>query len=362
MILFYLILIPVLLTTLIVIYNFLTAPELNNTKKMDVEPFVSILIPARNEEENISNCLSKLLSQDYKNYEIIVLDDQSEDRTFDIINSVSLKNKKVKLIKGELLPDNWTGKNWACHQLSKESNGELLLFIDADVELSQNAVSKAVYTLKYFQCGLLSVFPTQIIKTFGEWVSVPLMNWILLSLLPLKFVYLFQNKSLTAANGQFMLWQKSAYEKIGGHNTVKNKIVEDVEMAKLVKQNGDKVLTCLGYNDIFCRMYKSFAEAFNGFSKNFYCGFGMPAVLFIFFIAFVFIVYTLPFGLLFFDNKYLLLITLIILQRILISVISRQRFILNILLHPIQMIIMIAVGLNSIFSYQSGLTWKGRKI
>jgi cellulose synthase/poly-beta-1,6-N-acetylglucosamine synthase-like glycosyltransferase len=128
--------------------------------------------------------------------------------------------------------------------LAQEAKGEYLLFLDADVELTSNVISSAVYELEKSSVTLLSIFPTQIIKSFGEHLIVPLMNWLLLTFLPLRFVYSSSSKAFVAANGQFMLWRKDDYFKIGGHETIKNKVVEDMELARLAKQNKLKLKQC----------------------------------------------------------------------------------------------------------------------
>jgi cellulose synthase/poly-beta-1,6-N-acetylglucosamine synthase-like glycosyltransferase len=235
----------------------------------NLEDKISVLIPARNEESKIGFLLESLSMQTYKNIEIHILDDNSDDNTFSVIQEYQNKFANIKVYKGQKLPNSWTGKNWACYQLSQKATSEILLFVDADIILNQSAIELLMNRFKENDVGLLSVFPTQIMKTFGEFLIVPLMNYILLSMLPLTLVLKSNRKSLLAANGQLMLWKKSTYQKIGGHFSVKDQVVEDIELAKKIKQNKEKVLTLLGGNYIFCRMYNSFFESINGFSKKF---------------------------------------------------------------------------------------------
>jgi len=365
MILFLIITSVLLITTLVVIYNFFSAPELKTNSLMEEMPLISILIPARNEENNISHCLEKILNQRYNNFEVFVLDDKSTDNTRKLIESFTRtqKDKRIKLLNGKNLPENWTGKNWACHQLSENAKGELLLFIDADVMLSPDALIKASSVFVAKNCSLLTLFPSQKNFSLGEFLTVPLMNWFLLTFLPLKLVYSNKNVSFTAANGQFMLWNKSAYQKIGGHKVVAHKIVEDMEIARLTKKNGDKVYAGLGGEEVFCRMYNSFNDGFVGFSKNFFPGFAMPKSVFILSILFLFFVFYSPFIFVFFYDEYFLPAGLIIGQRFLISLKSKQNFLINILLHPLQMLIMLIVGIYSALSVNKGkIYWKGRKL
>ena len=363
MILFVIILIFVSVSTLVVIYNYLTSPIVaDSLAQINEKKLVSVLIPARNEEENIGKCLNFILAQDYENIEVLVLDDQSNDRTSEIVKSFSEKHKNIFCFDGEILPQAWTGKNWACYQLSQKAKGDYLLFIDADVELAPKAISSALKIMEDKKAKMLSVFPTQRIKSFGEWLIVPLMNWLLLSFLPLKQVYSSKNKSFIAANGQFILWYKEIYFSIGGHQQVANAVVEDMELARRAKQKS-KIITLLGGNVIFCRMYSNFTEAFKGFSKNFYPGFNLSPIIFLSFVIILFFLFEVSSVFALTDSKYLIVVVLIVLSRILISKMSNQNLFLNVILHPIQMILMLVLGINSVMSTKLGYAaWKGRKL
>jgi chlorobactene glucosyltransferase len=359
---FVVLLISLSVFSVISIYNLLTAPVLKKgSHHSSVQKLVSILIPARNEEKNIEKCLKGVLAQDYKNKEIIVLDDISTDSTYNLVSSFSKSN--VEVLKGKQLPPDWLGKNWACHQLAKEAKGEYLLFVDADVEVKPEVISSAVYELEKSNIALLSIFPTQINKSFGEHLIVPLMNWLLLTFLPLRFVYTSSSKAFVAANGQFMLWRKDDYFKIGGHKKVKNKVVEDMELARLAKQNKLKVKTMLGGKLVFCRMYESFNQAYNGFTKNFFAGFLLPPFLFLAIILFLLIAFVLPFLFLIPPVYSLILIALILITRISVSIASNQNLFINILLHPVQMLFMFWIGIISLIKFKTKkIVWKQRKL
>lgn len=344
------------------IYNLFTAPVLNSKNKSS-EPrgLVSVLIPARNEEKNIVKCIEGIINQDYQNTEIIILDDNSTDNTYNLAASCS--SPKIKTLKGKELPQNWLGKNWACHQLSQQAKGDFFLFIDADVEVKENVISLAMEEIEKSNAALLSIFPTQSIKTFGEYLIVPLMNWLLLTFLPLNFVYKYSNKAFVAANGQFMLWRRDDYLSLGGHQIVKDKIVEDMELARIVKSNNLKVKTLLGGNQVFCRMYNSFTEAYSGFQKNFYAGFSVSVIFFLIIISCLFSVFIIPFIIM--DDSLIswLPLLLIILIRTSVSIRSKQSWIINLLLHPLQIIFMMWIGFISVIKFKNkSLVWKSRNI
>lgn len=360
---FILLLIFNLLFLFISMYNFFTAPKLQCKKAFNDNTFLSVLIPARNEEKNIGNILSDLINQSYKNFEVIVLNDNSIDATEEIIKSFTQKDKRIKLINGKEIPEGWLGKNYACHQLSQQANGDLFLFIDADVLLSKYALESVLKTFEEKKIKMLSVFPTQIIQNISTYLVTPMMNWILLTFLPLKKVYSSKMKSFVAANGQLILIDRNTYFKIGGHESVKDKIVEDMELARKIKSLDLKMMTLLGNNVVSCKMYSSFKDAFNGFSKNFYSGFNTNPILFSLLLIFIQMVFILPTFLVLFDFKFILPVFLIVVSRIFISYISNQNILINTLLHPLQIIIVFLVGINSMMiSYLGKTEWKGRKI
>jgi len=348
--------------SVISIYNFFTAPQLK-MKGFEIsnQKLVSILVPARNEEANIENCLKNILLQDYANTEIIVLDDNSNDRTFEIASSYN--KDKIKVINGDELPENWLGKNWACHQLSEASNGEYLLFIDTDVEIKRGAISTAIQQQRESNVGLLSVFPTQIMKTFGEYLIVPIMNWLLLTFLPLRFVFTSSNNLFVAANGQFMLWKRETYFSIGGHEAVKNKVVEDMELAKLCKKNNLKIKTLLGSDLVYCNMYNSFKDAYSGFLKNFYAGFSINPLLFFITILFLLLVFLLPFVVITISFYSFIPLILVLVTRIVVSIKSKQNWLINVFFHPVQMLLMFWIGIVSVIKFETNqLVWKQRKL
>jgi glycosyltransferase involved in cell wall biosynthesis len=364
MILFFIIMLILGVIIVITLYNFFTAPVLKPlTLNKTTYPLISVLIPARNEAYNIDKCLNYLLNQDYKNLELIVLDDNSEDNTKHIVESFSKKHNHIQLLKGKELPEGWLGKNWACNQLSQQAKGQYLLFIDADVEIQPDAISAAIEEMKRSETKMLSVFSTQIIRSFGEWLVVPLMNWMLLAFLPLKLVYASRKKSFVAANGQFMFWERKTYFEIGGHEIVKDKVVEDMEFARICKSKNIRIKTLLGGNLIYCKMYSGLSEAIRGFAKNFYPGFNINSFVFLVMITFFVIIFLLPFILVFINNLYFIPIVMIVLIRIIISINSRQNAFLNVLLHPLQLVLMYIVGIKSIINAKTGkLDWKGRHI
>jgi glycosyltransferase involved in cell wall biosynthesis len=361
MLIFYVVFFFLIIRFTITLFNFISNPKLPKSSRRYNE-LVSILIPARNEEEDIINLLKSIKLQDYENYEVIILDDDSEDDTYNKCQRFCEKNKKFRVVRGQELPEGWLGKNFACHQLASQAKGKYLLFLDADEVIKDGLINNSIHRMKLGRLALLSLFTNQQMDTVGERLVVPLMHFILLNSLPLRLVKLSKKTSLAAASGQFMFFDAALYHKHSWHAQVKNNVVEDVEIIKLVKAYQYNTESLLGNGYIYCRMYKSYGEALQGFSKNLLAGFNNNIAALICYLLLVilgpiFIAMYLDVQLLFFA------ITLIILSRIMISLASGQNALLNILLHPLQMISFVIIAILSIKkSLSAEISWKGRII
>jgi len=326
------------------------------------EKLVSVLIPARNEEKNITSLLLDLQHQTYKNLEILIYNDQSEDRTANFVEAMAKYDKRISLINGQELPLGWIGKNNACHQLSKMAHGEYFLFLDADVRLSENTVAKSLKYLEKSKSDVLTIFPKQLLFSIGEKAVVPLMNYILLTLLPLFLVRHSFFASLSAANGQFMLFKANVYKELAPHELFKAEKVEDIRIAKLIKKRKFKLSCISASQEICCRMYGNYNESINGFTKNAVMFFGNSYVLaFIFWsmttFGWIVVLYWFPI------NWFILLIALNILTRIFVSLKSGQGVIANIFLLIPQQLNLGYILYNSLQKKIYGnYNWKGRLV
>jgi chlorobactene glucosyltransferase len=352
------------ITTLVVMANLVFAPRYRKLiRSGSEEPLVSVLIPARDEEDNIGTCLESVLDQTYSNYEIHVLDDESIDNTYRIVSDLCREHCRLRVHQGEPLEKGWLGKNWACHQLSQKAGGDILFFVDADCAMAEWALESAVARIERKGLALLSCFPRQVMKGFQQRLIVPLMNWFLLSLLPLRMVYQSSWLSFVAANGQFMAFTRKAYDAIGGHGAVRDRVVEDMELARAVKKNRLRMMTMLGGRGISCDMYGSFREALEGFSKNFYPGFNSAVPVFAAILFFIVMLFLAPFFLVMYHKYFLVFAGAVLLQRLLLSITVKENPLFNIFFHPVQMVIMAIIGINSVRTALAGkITWKGRSI
>ncbi len=244
-------------------------PLIPITQKISQSPKVSIIVPARNEEKNIGNCLKYLTAQNYPNYEIICVDDRSNDKTGTIIESFQ-KNSSVpiKIVRIEKLPQGWTGKNYAMFTGSKAASGEWILFTDADTTHKPKSLSTALFHVLGQKIDFLTLAPETESKTFWENVVQPLA----VSSLALWFqTHKVNNPKnpITLANGQFILVKRSVYDATGGNESVKNEVIEDVEFAKRIKAFGFNVKFLNGTLLYSTRMYSTLKEIKTGWTRIF---------------------------------------------------------------------------------------------
>lgn len=323
---------------------------------------VSVLIPARNEESNIANLLSDLQNQDYQDIEIIVFNDLSTDRTEEIVTQFAKTDSRIRLVNSKGLAQGWLGKNYACHSLSKMAKGEYLLFLDADVRVKGGIIINSIDLAEKHKTGLLSIFPKQKMDSLGEYLTVPLMNYILLTLLPLVLVLKSKFSSMAAANGQFMLFERAKYFETLPHKRFKNNKVEDIEIARYFKQQNIPVVCTLGDETIECRMYNGLNEAVNGFSKNVVNFFGNSfpaAILFWLVTTFGFLLILSELS----TTMFCLFLIIVLMTRVVVSFISKQNIFLNLLLPvPQQVILGFLIYKAIIYKFNKQLKWKGRNI
>ncbi len=230
-------------------------------------PKVSVLVPARDEEDNIGPCIRSLLAQDYGDIEVLVLDDGSKDRTPAVL--AELKADRLRVLPGRPLPDGWNGKAWACRQLADAARGELLLFTDADTVFHQETVRLAVDAMETTRADLLTAITANRIPSLGEQVTVPLVTWSILSLLPLVVARLLPRSAIfTVANDKLLLFRRDVYEATGGHGAVRDHAAEDIALAKAVRRMGYRWCLLDATRLVSARMYRGLREAVAGFSKN----------------------------------------------------------------------------------------------
>ena len=359
----------------ILLWNLRALPELPRQGAQTDHPFVSVLVPARNEAHNIERCISSLLGQNYPNFEVVVLNDASTDRTLELLESLRQADtsSRLRIIHGAPLPENWHGKAWACDQLGREAAGDMLLFTDADTSHAPECLSRAVAAMQESGADMLSMMPHQELKSFWERLIVPLIYFILLCYLPVKLVYAMASPVLCFANGQFILFRRKMYSMIGGHGAVSSDLVEDVWLCKAVKKKGGKVASYNGMETVSCRMYRNLSEVWDGFSKNLFAGLGYNAAGLLVLMLITVLVYIAPYGFVItsvatgnYSTVYFLLPLLQISIALLCRLLIAGRFsqpLSGALLHVFSQMALLGIAANSFYlvTFGKGSPWKGRR-
>ncbi len=325
-------------------------------------PSVSILIPARNEERSIAECLKSACLQGDLVREILVYDDQSTDSTANIVRSWMERDKRIRLIDGKELPYSWCGKPHACYRLAGHARGQWLLFVDADVRLHKHAVCKLLATAQNYRCSFLSAWPEVEMRSVAETLLMPMLNFYVFTLFPSPF-QLFSNAPRYAlAHGACILCRRAEYWNVGGHAAVRTDLFEDTALARLWRAHGHRGLCCDGRGIAQVRMYRHMREIWQGFEKNFYPGFRRKWMFFLvltihamFFIA--------PFvGLVMSPSLPTTIASCAVLSSRVSLAIRFRHSLWSVLFHPLSELVLLALGISSFVHWQGrhGVVWKDR--
>lgn len=233
---------------------------------------ISAIIPARNEETSIARAVESVAAQPEIG-EVIVVDDHSTDETLGILDELAKRLGKVRALSARELPLGWTGKNHAVWIGAQAASGDWLLFTDADTFHLAGAAARALADASRYGADLVSYSPEQETRTFWERSLVPFVYW------RLSQRYSFERVNHTgyvdaAANGQFILVRREVYDAVGGHAAVADTVLEDVALARRVKQAGFRIFFGPGAGIVQTRMYRSFGAMWEGWTKNLYPLFG----------------------------------------------------------------------------------------
>jgi chlorobactene glucosyltransferase len=232
-------------------------------------PLVSAILPAKDEETYISDCLATVRAQTYPNLEILVVDDRSVDRTGEIARQHAARDPRVRVLTIADLPPGWTGKTHALHRAVAEASGEWLWFLDADTLHAPDGLSIMMEYARAEGAALASLLPELRCETFWERVVQPLGGIVLMQSFPLHVVHR-DDSPLAFANGQYILIQRRAYDDAGGHEAVKDRFVEDIALADRVKRRGYRIRVALIRGIVTCRMYASLRQLVRGWSRILY--------------------------------------------------------------------------------------------
>lgn len=348
------------------VFNGFFMPRLPDSPSVDGSPLLSVMVPMRNEERNVKALIASLKRSTYPNCEFIILNDQSTDRTQELLESQTAGDSRFTLLQGAELPDGWVGKVHACHQLQRAATGEYLLFVDADISFSADAFGQSLALLQKKKAQALSGFPAFEVAPFLSKLLVPMQHFVVFFHLPLPLANYALFPAATAAHGAWMLFERTAYDAIGGHLSVRNSLVEDVHISREIKKAGYRMLLANVTKSVSSKMYETNPEVWEGFLKNSYTGIGRSPIMAlgltvfytIFYIAPLFIAVT---GIFTWNWLFFIPYILTCLQQFYIMIRTRQNPALAFLM-PLQAGAMIAVLLHAMKKAWSkqAYSWKGR--
>jgi chlorobactene glucosyltransferase len=340
-------------------------------------PLISIVVPARNEAANVERCVRSLLAQDYPNLEVTAIDDGSTDATPAILAQLAVTDSQLRVVRGAQLPPGWTGKNHAVYVGAQSAQGSWLLFVDADVELHPCAVSAAYLAAREHGAAMLSLWAHQELVSFWECVAQPVIVGMGQATDPFQRVNSLRHPDAAFANGQFILVERRAYERIGGHAAVRDEVLEDQELSRHFKHAGMRVLMMDGTRVLSTRMYTSLGGIWEGWSKNNFLTLRrkplltLAAAISVYFVTVSPFIMALAIPLAGFKFSYQVLDPLLVnLLAVIVVLALRRRAsgyfptpLRYYLWHPLGGLLFIAIMINSAYRHLwgRGVIWKGRK-
>ncbi|GAF21401.1 glycosyltransferase, family 2 [Bacillus sp. JCM 19047] len=331
------------------------------------QELVSILIPMRNEENNVAPLIHSLARLTYQNVEFIFLNDQSTDDTLLRLKEMIHTLPNASVIEGKELPAKWVGKVHACHQLSRHANGHYFFFLDADITLQPHTIEALLQQVRPKHLGLVSGFPKFPVKGTA-WLCqllVPMQHVIIYLHLPLFLANYTRMPMASAAHGSFLFFSRTCYEAIGGHKAIYNSLTEDIQLMRNSKKAGFTTRLVNNTGVASCVMYDTNGEVWAGFSKNSFPGIGRSYILGGCLLLFYLVAFVAPFffalyGLLTFHLQFILPYVLTVLMMVWINAQAKQRLVLSLLVPFSALSLMSLLLYSMLLSKRAGYTWKGR--
>ena len=327
----------------------------------DDGPRLSVIIPARNEERRIEQTIRALLAQTYRNFEIVVVDDRSTDRTPQIL--ASLADPRLRIVGGEEPAAGWLGKPAALHLGSRHATGELLLFIDADIIYAPQGIAAAVQMYRRAGVSMLALLPHIEMRGFWENVAMPMLATTVYSFLPLWFSNRTRFSLLGIGGGTGNMIARADYDAIGGHDALKDAVIDDVALARLVRRRGRRSVAVRAEDFVSVRMYHGGREIAQGFTKNVFVVLGRSYVATIVLAILGQIFHVWPYFLaLAGDVLGIIIVALITTTRLILFTALRYPLLSALFAHPLMVLFWTWISFRSawITGVKRQLPWRGR--
>lgn len=353
----------VLATTL---FNLALIPHIDAAEDVTPQPLVSVIIPARDEERAIERTVRGFLAQTYSSLEVIVIDDRSTDATGAILARLAAEDARLKIVHGEEPPPGWLGKPAALHRGSQQARGELLLFVDADISYAPDAVRAAVAYIQRSGATLIALLPHFEMKTLGEKIAMPQLPMTALAFLP---TFLFNRSRIPRfgiGGGTGNMVRRDAYVAAGGHEELRDAVVDDVSLARLIRQHGGTTEAVRADHLVSVRMYHGTREVIEGFTKNSFVVFGRSITAALVISVLAVALHSMPYALVFYAPVRALSIATVVtisLTRLILFRSLRYGTLNALLFHPPMTLLWAYIFLRSMWitGIRGELHWRGRK-
>jgi chlorobactene glucosyltransferase len=342
------------------ILNLLLVPRLR-PRLPRTTPLVSVIVPARNEERSIGETVRALLAQTYPHLELVVVNDRSTDRTGEILRS--FEDRRLVVVDNEEPPPGWLGKPWALHQGSLRARGAWLLFVDADVSYAAEGVGAAVAFAEESGAGLVSLFPYLRMEGFWEHIGMPNLTIAGFMFTPLWIGNRTRIPLLAIGGGPGNLVRREVYDRCGGHEALRDAIIDDIGLARLVRRGGERTQLVRADDLVSLRMYHGLREIVDGFTKNAFAAFGGSYALVLVAMLLGAVMNVLPFALaLTGDLAAIASVAVISLTRLILFASLRYRIDNALFGHPLMMALWGWIMLRSVWftGIRRQISWRGR--
>lgn len=326
-------------------------------------PRVTVVIPARNEQRAIEASVRSFLAQTYGDLEVVVVNDRSTDDTGPILDRIAKEDSRLHVLHGEPPPSGWLGKPWALQQGARRASGELLLFVDADLRYAPGTVAGAVHALEERDLAMLTLLPDMELRGFWEHVALPMLAFAFFVMLPSWLANRTRSPKLALGGGTGMLMRRSVYESFGGHEPLRDAVVDDIGLARVTREHGGRTMAFRADHLVSLRMYHGGTEILNGFTKNVFVAMGRSYAIVTFWLAIGLVGSILPYALaLAGDRAAIATVALISATRLLVFVPLRYGVVNALLAHPLMMSFWSLVMIRSawVTGIRRQVHWRGR--
>jgi glycosyltransferase involved in cell wall biosynthesis len=351
-----------LLTFIRTIVNLRLVHVLRDSPPLAHEPYVSIIVPARDEARTIERSARAFLAQTYSSFEVIVVNDRSTDATGDVLRAID--DPRLVVIDGEEPPPGWLGKPWALHQGAALARGEMLLFVDADVIYAPGTVRAAVAHAQQSDAAVISLLPKIEMQGFGENVAMPMLAMTLFSFLPTWIANRSRAAALALGGGPGNLVAREAYDAAGGHSELRDAVVDDIGLSRLIRRKLRRRTEAVRAEAfVSIRMYHGLREVVHGFTKNVFFAFGRSFTVGTIVVVLSVLLHILPYGLALAGDPFAIgSVVLITITRIIVFTSQRYPLWNAIFLHPVMVLIWSYIFLRSMWyiGVRRQLLWRGR--